>query len=128
MGANFERLILGKNDAFPFEVGVFEVDDKADLLAGDAKVVGDLATVDVGDPFYGLRIDDDVVVSNEVRDEFTNVLFLVVNFEDFLLLVGDASKFEFNDESILVELFFESMAERVVNFKGAPNDLVDLLA
>jgi hypothetical protein len=67
-------------------------------------------------------IDDHGIVDNEVRNEGSNELIVVVNRMLFLLFTGKALLTEFDDECSFVEFFIKPGFEQAEDFDGGSND------
>ncbi len=99
--------------AFDAEFRVFEIEEKRGFESGDVEVaehLSEVALVEGGDDFGGY---DDLVFDDEVRDEGTDVLVVVVNRELSLGIRSKALFGELDDEGSFVELFVESGLEFV---------------
>lgn len=116
-----------KDDAFPFESGMFEIQDDADSQARNTQVVDHLATFVVRDSVYGFGFDNHTVKGNEVGDVFANMDTPVADFEASLLGDGDSLGFEFHNQSVFVRLFQQSMSQGVQNRDGAAHDAIDFV-
>ena len=95
-----------------------EVDDDAQLMAGDLQVIHHLAAFGIADGGNRLRFDDDHPESDEVRDAFTDNVAFLDNREWLLLKEFDSGQPEFDRESVLVGLLTEPGAEGVVDLHG----------
>lgn len=71
--------------------------------------------VEGGDYF---RVDDDLIVYNQVGDEVANELTFVVNLMGLLLIAVHSSFLERDNEGIFVKLFIQTRLEGVENPHG----------
>jgi hypothetical protein len=118
---------FGKDDAFPLQGWFFEIDDKAELKAGDAKVVDHLATLMIRDFFDGLGVDDNASERDQIRDEFANKRFPPNDWKTLLLFERDAAMHEFHGKSVFIRFLIQSVTNSIQNGHGASNDLIDLI-
>lgn len=120
-----------QDDAFPFESGMFEIQDDADSQAPDPQVVDHLASFDVRDMVHCFGFDNYfdnyTVKGNEVGNVFANMDIPVADFEASLLGDGDSLGFEFHNQSVFVRLFQQSMSEGIQNRDGAAHDAIDFV-
>jgi hypothetical protein len=116
-----------QSDSLPLQFGVLEVQDQTDRELGNEEVIQHLSTFMISDTVNALGVHDDFAVSDQVRDEFADVLTLVQNLKPTLLIKRNASAFELHDQRVFIELFIESMSQFIQYFEGAADDGVSLL-
>jgi hypothetical protein len=60
-------LVVGKDDAFPFETGIrVEIDQEPELEPGDLEVVQQLGPMLIGQRFGRFEFDDDFIKTKQV--------------------------------------------------------------
>jgi hypothetical protein len=116
-----------KNDTFPFQAGVFEIQDQADLELGDAKIIQHFAALVVSDAVNDFGVRNHGIKRNKVRDELADLNATEMNRETALLVERDAELFETNDQAVLIDLLIQSVANFVQDLKGQSNDLLRLV-
>jgi hypothetical protein len=112
----------GKDDAFPFQPGVLEVEDEANRESGDTKIVQHLSSFMVGNLVNAFGIHNDFSESDEIRDELADVFAFVKHLEVPLLVEVNAAPFEFHDQRILVQLLIQAVAQFVEHLECATDD------
>src|SRR5439155_17814944 len=85
-----------KNQTLPLEPWVFEIEDEADAELGDAEIIYHLAALVIGDTVDDLRVHQDLVERNQIRNEQAHRYLLVQDLILPLLRTGNPSQPEFN--------------------------------
>ena len=116
-----------KNQTLPLEPWVFEIEDEADAELGDAEIIYHLAALVIGDTVDDLRVHQDLVERNQIRNEQAHRYLLVQDLILPLLRTGNPSQPEFNYQRVLIAFFVQTMAKFIENFKCAADDLVSFL-
>lgn len=78
----------------------------------------------VRDALDRLCINDNFSKRNEIRNEFTDFNFSVVDWIPGLLRVRNSMKLEINHKSFLIRLFVISVADCIEHIEGATNNLL----
>ena len=107
---------------------MFEIHDQTKLKTADFQIIDHLATLVVCNHLYGLRVNHDAFITNQVWHIDPDRGRLVDDIEFFLLFTWDPSQIEFNDESPLIYLLVEAMPDLVENLYAAADDLVNFFA
>lgn len=89
-------------NAFPFETGFFEIEDKGYREVGDAEVVEDLAAFEIRNAVYGFSFNNDLLVSDKIGNKLANFDIAPGHREMNLLIEWYSSVRKLDCESILV--------------------------
>src|SRR5262245_51918988 len=110
------------NNALPFELGVFEIQDNADAQLGDTEVIHHLAALVAGD-----AVNDLGVHHNGGWNKLAYLGLLVEDLELSLLIESDAPQLELHDQRILVNFFVQAVPDAVEHLQRAPNQLINFV-
>jgi hypothetical protein len=108
-----------EGDPLNLDFGVMaEVDQEAELEVGRAEIVEDLSLVLFGKIFGRLEFDDDLAITDEIR----NVAMLqrrpfVAEKEIVLRLIGDAASLKFEFEALLIHGFQKAGTHLTIDFE-----------
>jgi len=108
---------LGKGDSAKLKFGVFKIGDETYLKTTDAEVVQHLTDFMIGNARNGFRIDDHFPESDEVRNEFADLDFPMMNRKARLLEKVNFLMPELNHERVLIHLLMKPMPHRIQNGK-----------
>jgi hypothetical protein len=98
------------DDAFDLKFGMLEIDEKAEIEAGNVEIAENLCNVSLGECLNHLEIHDDLGLNDQIRDQITDVMGFVADGEDSLLLEMDGSLGKFDADGPLVQSFVQSRA------------------
>ena len=116
-----------QDNAFPFEFGVFEIEDEADLEAGDAEVIEHLTEFVVGDAVDDLGVHHHLAIGDEVGNVLGDLDGFVEDREALQLLKRDVAQAELHHQSVFVWFFVQSITNPIQDLQGAVDDVVHLL-
>src|SRR5436190_5784301 len=102
-----------QNNPFPFQLGMFEVQDDADSQFGDAEIIYHLAALVVGNSINAFGVHDNGGMGDQIGNALTDHDLLVKDGESSLLVEGDALQLELNDQRIFVNLLVESVPDPI---------------
>jgi hypothetical protein len=71
------------HEAFPFELGMFEIEEKSEPQTGDGEITCHLSGVRIGEGGNALGIHNDKIIDDEIRREPADELSVVVNGKYF---------------------------------------------
>lgn len=103
-----------------------EVEDIADLVAGDGEVVEELSFVLGRYGADSFQLEDDLVVDNHIWFEVADVMAFVGHCQGALFIHVQASSTEFDDEGVLVDALQQTFGKVAINFKEGTKDLMGL--
>jgi hypothetical protein len=117
------------NNPFVLQLGVLtKIDEQTDFEAGRLEVVVNLSAEHVVQVTDCLNLQDDGTETNEVGDELqVERLPLLGQRQRNLGFKRDASRRQFNQQTLVVDGLDESAAHLVVNLKARSEDFVGFL-
>ena len=98
---------------------MFEVEDQPNTAFAYPKVIQHLSAFMIGDAVNDFGINDDGIEDQKIRDEFTDVLAPEQHGKSALLIKGNATQAEGNDQSILVDLLVKPVSYLVQDIERA---------
>nr|WP_254073051.1 hypothetical protein [Acidisphaera sp. S103] len=109
-------------DAADFEFGSAKVDREAKQLAGRPWMVSALRDMRVAQRADELEFDDELILDYEVGGIFADKHVVVKDYDSPLLQNAESGLSHLMRKGFLVDLFNESVTERISNPKSSPND------
>src|ERR1041384_6561309 len=115
------------NNALPFELGVFEIQDNADSQPGDAEVIYHLSALVIGNVVNDLGVHHNGGMGDEVWNKLAHFDLLVEDIELSLLIEGDATQLELHDQRVFVNFFVQAVPDAVEHLQRAPDQLINFV-
>lgn len=109
------------DDALPFQLGVFEIQQQSDFKSGNVQVTEHLGEVVVIECRYNFGVDDHLALYDEIRNQFADYLAAVADGKP-PLFNRVASSQKFNFQSSFVDLFRQSRSQSVQDIHRGAND------
>ena len=98
---DFTDLLIFKidvGDSLDAQGGRFEIENQADFEVGDAEVAENLGDVDINDLIHDFGLNDHSGIYDQIRNQFSNIALMVVDWKNLLLCKLDRSFCKFDAE------------------------------
>lgn len=115
-----------QGDAAELQLGMFEIENEADLKACCTKIIQHPTDFVIRDALYRLGINNDFSENNEIGNILTHFRVSIVNRETCLLRVWDVVMAKIDDQRLFIRLFVKAMSQRIQDGKGATDDPLGL--
>lgn len=101
---------------------MLEIDNEPHLQTSYTQIVEHLAAFVIGDLIDHFGINHDLILYNQIWDEGSDAFSFVLNLKASLLVDSHPPQLKLMNQSILIRLFVQSMAQLIHHLERSTND------